>query len=119
MLSDLFHWFGGVPCFRVYGKGRRERGWRIISVYASRHRNMDGRWPLLRGTCTAWSADVIAVGWDFAEWLLREQLHEPASRQRPVAVAGGRLCDAERRAAAGVSCGPSSGEILAHECGHT
>ncbi len=119
MLSDFFHWLGGAPCFRVYGKGRRERHWRIISVYASRHRNFDGRWPLLRGTCTAWAAEVIAVGWDFAAELLREQLAEPASRQWPVAVAGGRLRDARRRAAAGVHHGPSASEILAHECGHT
>jgi hypothetical protein len=119
MLNDLLHWFGGTPCFRIHGKARREADWRVVSVYASMRRNLDARWPLLRGCCTAWSGDVIAIGWDFAAWVLLEQLRDPASRQRPVAVAGGRLSDARRRAAAGVDCGPSSSEILAHECGHT
>jgi hypothetical protein len=119
MLNDFFHWLGGTPCFRIHGKARREADWRVISVFASARRNLDGRWPLLGGTCTAWTGEVIAVGWDFAEWLLREQLREPASRRRPVAVAGGRLQDRRRREAAGVDEGPSASEILAHECGHT
>src|SRR5262249_24859124 len=118
MVSDFFHWLGGAPCFRVYGKGRRERAWRVISVYASRHRNLDGRWPLLRGTCTAWAADVIAVGWGLAGALLREQLGDPARRWRPVGRAGGRRSDARRRVAAGVHHGPGACEVLAHECGH-
>src|SRR5437773_5302386 len=119
MLSDVFQWLGGPPCFRVYGKGRREKSWRIINVHASARRNLDSRWPLLGGTCTAWGVEVIAVGWDFARWLVTEQLHEPASRQRPVEVAGGRLQDAKRRANAGACIGPGAGEILAHEIGHT
>jgi hypothetical protein len=119
MINDFLHWFGGTPCFLIHGKGRREMAWRVISVYASARRTMDSRWPLLRGASTAWGSDVIAVGWDFAEWVLLEQLREPASRQRPVTVAGGRLGDARRRAAAGESRGPSVSEVLAHECGHT
>ena len=34
-------------------------------------------------------------------------------------MAGGRLSDPRRRAAAGVHVGPSVSEVLAHECGHT
>jgi hypothetical protein len=119
LLDPLLHWFGGTPCFRVYGKGRREAEWRVISVYATRRRDVDSRWPLWGGACTTWAADIIAVGLDFARQVLREQLAEPASRWRPVAVAGGRLGDGTRRAAAGVFHGPSCSEVMAHECGHT
>jgi hypothetical protein len=119
LLSSCLHWLGGTPCFRIHGKARKERAWRVISVYATHRRNLDSRWPLWRGTCITWTADVIVVGWDFAERLLLEQLDEPASRRRPVTVAGGRLRDLLRRAAAGVADFPSHGEVLAHECGHT
>ena len=119
LLTDWLHWWGGSPCFRVYGKGRRERGWRVISVYATHRRNADSRWPLWRGTCITWTAEVIVVGWDFAEDLLREQAEAPASRRRPVEVAGGRVGDLLRRAAAGVPGFPTASEVLAHECGHT
>jgi hypothetical protein len=80
---------------------------------------MDSRWPLWRATCITWTDEVIAVGWDFAEAVLREQTAAPASRERPVEVAGGRLCDAQRRQAAGGSSFPGASEVLAHECGHT
>jgi hypothetical protein len=119
LLSVCLHWLGGRPCFRIYGKGRRERAWRVISVYATHRRDDESRWPLWRGTCVAWTAEVIAVGWDFAERLLREQAEEPASRRYPVAVAGGRIGDLITRAAAGVADFASASEILAHECGHT
>jgi hypothetical protein len=116
-----FRSFGGVPCFRVYGKARRERDWRPIDVFATHRRNGDSRWPalLFRGTCITWTAAVIAVGWDFAEEVLREQMSEPASREYPVAVAGGRIRDLARRLAAGASPFASASEVLAHECGHT
>src|SRR5688572_23068211 len=92
----------GRPCFRIYGRGRREKSWRVIDVYATPRRNMDSRWPafLFRGTCITWAASVIAVGCDFAEEVLREQLVAPASREHPVEVAGGRLHHLGRRTAA-------------------
>jgi hypothetical protein len=111
----------GPPCFRVYGKGRREKDWRVIGVHATRRRNHDSRWPpyLFRGTCITWTGWVIAVGWDFALEVLREQAAEPASRERPVEVLGGRLHHLERRLQAGGEPWASAGEVLAHECGHT
>ena len=115
-------WFRllGRPCFRVHGKARRERDWRVVDVFATHRRDADGRWPLLwRGTCITWTASVIAVGWDFAEEVLREQVSDPASRDRPVEVAGGRLRHLGRRAGAGAEPWASAGEVLAHECGHT
>jgi hypothetical protein len=95
LATAWFRWLGGVPCFRVYGKAR------------------------FRGTCITWTAAVIAVGWDFAEEVLREQVAEPASREHPVEVLGGRLHDPERRSAAGSTAWGGASEILAHECGHT
>jgi hypothetical protein len=112
---------GGRPCFRIWGKARREKDWRTIDVFATHRRNADSRWPryLWRGTCITWTSRVIAVGWDFAEEVLREQLAEPASRKRPVEVTGGRIRDPFRRAEAGGEPWASASEILAHECGHT
>jgi hypothetical protein len=112
---------GGPPCFQIYGKARSESAWRIIGVHATHRRDSDSRWPafLFRGTCITWTAEVIAVGWDFAEDVLREQVSEPASRDRPVEVAAGRIRDHLRRAAAGASPFASASEVLAHECGHT
>jgi hypothetical protein len=109
------------PCFRIHGKARREGDWRIIDVFATRRRNDDSSWPpfLWRGTCVTWTMSAIAVGWDFAEEVLREQVNEPASRDRPVEVAGGRLHDLQRRLAAGGAPWASASEVLAHECGHT
>jgi hypothetical protein len=120
-LATAFFRLLGRPAFRIYGKSSREAEWRIIDIHASRRRDMDSRWPrfLFRGTCITWTASVIAVGWDFAEEVLREQISEPASREKPVAVAGGRLHDLDRRAAAGAAPWASASEILAHECGHT
>jgi hypothetical protein len=113
LLSDWLHWLGGTPCFRIYGKAAREKDWRIIDVFASRHRNQDSPWQLWQGTCVTWAADVIAVGWDFAETVVTEQMLAPVSRQHPLAVAGGRIRDPDR-------CRPArASEILAHECGHT
>jgi hypothetical protein len=118
-LSNWLRYLGGTPCFRIYGKSRRERAWRVIDVYATHRRDADSRWLLWRGTCITWTADVIVVGWDFAAQVLREQSEEPACRALPVAVAGGRLGDLARRAAAGGPDFASASEVLAHECGHS
>jgi hypothetical protein len=116
-ISTLYRAFAGPPCFQVYGKGSYERNWRIIHIFATDLRNFESRWPLFRGTCITWTSSIIAVGWDFAGQLLREQVAVPASRDFPVVVAGGRLHDPMRRPA---RCGfASAGEIMAHECGHT
>jgi hypothetical protein len=119
--SGWFRWLGGVPCFRIYGKARRESAWRVIDLFATHRRDAASRWPrhLWRGTCVTWTASIIAAGWDFAEEVLREQSAEPASREHPVEIAGGGLHDlVHRREAEGRGYLRSS-EILAHECGHT
>src|SRR5262245_28684796 len=118
--SALFR-LAGRPCFRVYGKGRREADWRIIEVHATPRRNADSRWPgpLFRGTCITWTASIVAVGWDFATTVLREQMEAPASREHPVEVCAGRLNDPFRRHEGGCDPWPSASEVLAHECGHT
>jgi hypothetical protein len=116
-------WFRlvGRPCFRIHGRGRREKSWRIIEVHATHRRDQNSSWPrfLFRGTCITWTSSIIAVGWDFAEEVLREQISKPASRSQPVEVAGGRLRHLQRRSAAGGEPWASSSEVLAHECGHT
>jgi len=104
---------------RVYGKARDEAQWRVLDVYATPRRDAGSRLPLWRATCIAWTDRMIAVGWDFAERLLAEQLAAPASRQEPVTVAGGRLRDPRRRLASGAGERASASEVLAHECGHT
>ncbi len=119
LISEWLRWLGGSPCFRVYGRVRHEKRWRVIDVYASHRRDLGSRWPLFGGHCTTWSDNVIAVGWDFAGSLLREQTIDTASQQRPVEVSGGRIRDVFRRAAAGGSGYPTASEVLAHECGHT
>jgi hypothetical protein len=118
-LTDWFRWIGGVPVFRIFGKARPEKAWRVIDVFVTSRRNADSSWPLWRGTCITWTAQVIVVGWDFARGALGEQLAKPASRLHPAEVAGGRLDNLDRRAACGVQGGASADEILAHECGHT
>jgi hypothetical protein len=107
--------------FRVYGRARREKDWRVVDVFATAIRDRDSRWPspFFRGVCITYTSSAICVGWDFAEDVLREQLAEPASRDRPVEVAAGRMSDPRRRQAAGGDPWPSASEILAHECGHT
>ena len=110
---------GGRPCFRIYGKQSREPKWRVIDVYATHRRDFGSRWPLWRATCLTWTDEVIAVGWDFAGCVFREQCETPASREHPVQVVGGRIGDVARRQAAGGSSFASASEILAHECGHT
>ena len=62
--TDWLRWRGGPPCFRIYGKARPERQWRIIDVYATSRRNVGSGWPLWGGTCVTWSAEIVAVGWD-------------------------------------------------------
>jgi hypothetical protein len=119
LLDPFLRWLGGTPCFRIFGKGRPETDWRVIAVYANHRRDLVSPWPLWSGACTTWSAVTIAVGWDFASELLREQMEEPASRQHPVAVTGGRLRDVSRRYGVGARSVPSASEVMAHECGHT
>ncbi len=111
----------GVPAFQVYGKARREPAWRIVDVFATSRRNLDSRWPapFWPGTCITWTSAVIAVGWDFALNVYREQCQNPATPDRPLDVAGGRLRNVERRQQAAASSFPSASEVLAHECGHT
>jgi hypothetical protein len=109
----------GPPAFQIYGRGRHETDWHTLDVYATPRRDRTSRLPLWRGTCITWTSRVIAVGCDFAEVLLAEQAREPASRDRPVVVAGGRLRDGRRRVGAGASSKPSASEVLAHEIGHT
>jgi hypothetical protein len=119
MLSWLFIKTGGPAAFQAYGKGESEAVWRVIDVIATDRRNSTSRWPFFGGTCITWTSRVIAVGWDFAEWVLREQMAAPASRELPVEVGGGRLHDPKRRSAAQAPSFPLASEILAHECGHT
>ncbi len=121
LATTIFHGLGGPPCFQIHGKARGETQWRVVGVYATHRRDADSRWPrsLFRGTCITWTAGVVAVGWDFAEHVLREQISEPASREHPVEVAAGRIRDRLRRADAGASPFASCSEVLAHECGHT
>jgi hypothetical protein len=118
-VSAIVRRLSGPPCFRIYGRAGHERDWRAIDVFATHRRDFASRWPFWAGTCITWTSGVIAVGWDFAASVLREQKRDPASRERPVVVAGGRLRDWERRLAAGASRQPSASEVLAHECGHT
>ena len=121
LASVVFRRLGGQPAFQVYARARRETAWRVVNVFGTRRRDADSRWPapFWRGTCITWTASVIAVGWDFAEAVLREQAAEPASRDRPVQVAGGRIRDLTRRTVSGAEPWASASEILAHECGHT
>jgi hypothetical protein len=119
LLTACFRRFGAVPAFRVHGKAKSEADWRTIDIVATHRRNLDSRWPLWRATCITWTDEIIAVGWDFAEAVLREQTRAPASREHPVEVAGGRLHDLQRRLAAGGPSFPGASEVLAHECGHT
>jgi hypothetical protein len=121
LASFFFRRLGGVPCFLIYSKARREQDWRLIDVFATHRRDIASRWPapFFRGTCITWTAFVISVGWDFAEEVLREQKNEPASREHPVAVVSGRVRDVGRREAAGGPPFVSASEVLAHECGHT
>ena len=118
-LTDWLNLLGGTPSFQTFGKSSRERKWRVIGVYATSRRNLEGAWPLWAGTCVTWTSAVISVGWDFASHVLQEQTREPASRENPVLVAGGRLRDFSRRDRAGVPRFASASEVLAHECGHT
>lgn len=115
MLHDWFSaWLreiGGTPCFRIYGRGRTERRWHEIEVFATVRRNLASPWPLWHGVCITWTDSVIAVGDDFAAQLVREQSVFPVSRDFPLTIVGGRL-----RGGCGV---PSCSEILAHEIGHT
>src|SRR5947207_11976210 len=91
--SSWFRFLGGRPCFRVWGKARRETAWRAIDVFATSRRDLDSNFPLpiFRGTLITWTSSVICIGWDCAEVILREQMLAPASRQHPVDVPGGRV----------------------------
>lgn len=102
-------------CFQIFGRASYEPEWHRIDVVATHRRDFTGGWPFIRGSCITWSTDIIAVGWDFASEVLREQSLAPASRERPAIVRGRRL-RAGRAPEFGV---PGASEILAHECGHT
>ena len=121
LLASAWLRWGVKPAFLTWGKGRRETRWREIAVIATSMRDLDSRWPapFWRGTCITWTSSVVAVGWDFAEGVLREQMAKSASRDHPVEVAGGRIRMVERRLAVGAPSQPSYSEILAHEIGHT
>lgn len=118
-LTEWLRWLGGAPCCRIFGRGCREPSWRVIDLFATARRAADSRWPLWRGTCITWSAEVIVVGPDFARAFLREQFNVPASRSLPVSPAGGRIRDRARRLAAGGREHATASEVVAHECGHT
>lgn len=118
-LTDWIRLLSGVPCCQIFGRGRRESGWRVIDLYATPRRSAASRWPLWRNACITWTARAIAVGDDFARRFLREQADEPASCRYPVSPAGGRLHDLVRRVDAGAGPYPSATEVIAHECGHT
>ncbi|OAI46126.1 hypothetical protein AYO44_11845 [Planctomycetaceae bacterium SCGC AG-212-F19] len=123
MVNQLLSWWlrksSGPPCFQIYGKSKRETTWRVIDVFATHRRNGDSAWPLWRGTCITWTSQVIAIGCDFAARVLHEQAANPASREHPLEVAGGRLSEWPRRLAAGASSQCSASEVIAHEIGHT
>jgi hypothetical protein len=120
LVAGWLRLLGSRPGLRIWGKARPEPAWRAIEVHVTHRRDRDSRWPRgWPGTCITWTADVIAVGWDFAADVLREQASHPASRDHPVAVCGGRLADTARRLATGGASVPSATEVLAHECGHT
>jgi hypothetical protein len=119
LVTALIRLRAGVPSFRVYGKARADSRWRTIDVFASRRHNVDSPWPLMRGACVTWSDEVIVIGWDFAAIILREQQWNPASRESPIEVAGGRLSDPVRRAAVRAPSYFTASEVLAHEIGHT
>ncbi|HEX4591367.1 MAG TPA: hypothetical protein VH120_15640 [Gemmataceae bacterium] len=114
-VSAALRLVGGRPCFRIYGRASYEPQWHVIDVIASHRRDLTSRWPHMGGTCITWTAGVIAVGWDFAEFVLREQSRERASQEYPLAVRGGRL----RAGRLGKLGPPTASEVLAHECGHT
>ncbi|MFN4259833.1 MAG: hypothetical protein ACK4RK_11080 [Gemmataceae bacterium] len=119
-MSRWLRRIGGSPCFRVHGKARVETAWRVIQVYATHRRDADSRWPILwRGMCITWTPEVVVIGWDFAEQVVREQMREPASRQHPLEVIGGRIGDPRRRLDAGGPSLASCSEVIAHEIGHT
>lgn len=103
------------PAFRIYGKANYETRWHIIDVFATDRRNTDSRWPFWRGHCITLSANLIAVGWDFAVELVGEQTHRPSSQSEPTEVLRGhKLSRTEQN---GFELPATS--ILAHECGHT
>jgi hypothetical protein len=114
MASSFLNSVNSSLAFRVYGKAKPETDWRVIDVYASGRRNIIGGGRFVGGTCITWSSRVVAVGWDFAAELLREQMEHPASRAQPVEIAQGRL-----RFGRTVPAEQPFSEILAHECGHT
>lgn len=119
VVTAAFRRLSGPPAFRAFGRASYEADWHVIDVFATHRRDFSSRWPFWGGTCICWSAQVVAVGWDFAELVYREQVRDPASRQSPVVVAGGRIRDWRVRCAAGASSQPSASEVLAHEFGHS
>jgi hypothetical protein len=121
LATFCFRRLGGVPAYQIYGKARRETAWRIIDLHATSRRDAHSRWPapFWPGTCITWTNAVIAVGWDFALAVYREQCRQAATREHPLEVAGGRLHFDQPRLLASGAASPSASEVLAHECGHT
>src|SRR5260370_26391255 len=91
--STGFRWSGGAPCFRMWARARCEKCWRAVDVYATARRDLDSAWPagMWPGVCITWTAEIIAVGWGFAESVYREQRQISASRADPIVVETGRL----------------------------
>jgi hypothetical protein len=111
--TAAFRTWSAAAAFRVFGRGAGDTRWHEIQVFSTARRDADSRWPLWRNHCITWTANVIAVGRDFATRLLEEQSACPATPDRPVAVRGGRLMPDDES-------GPRTcSELLAHECGHT
>lgn len=119
MLTALIRRLSGPPAFRIYGKTRREIAWRTIDIYATHRRNRNSSWPLWRGTCTCWSAELVAVGWDFAVDVVSDPAAWQTSRDNPLMVAGGGFTKLSERIKLGAPVVPQRVEILAHEVGHT
>jgi hypothetical protein len=119
IVTSLIRACSGRPCFRIYGRASYEPDWHVIDIFATHRRDYSSRWPLWRATCITWASSVIAVGWDFASWIIRDEKETPTSREKPVTVLGGRLRVAAPRLAVGAAAAPTAAEILAHECGHS
>jgi len=115
----MFFEFRSTLAFRVWGKTIGEHDWRLIRVHASPSRNAASRWPFLKGCCTCWSADLIAVGSDFADLLLNDPAVAEITQESPVMVQGGTLSNPQVRLAVGAPGTPTAAEIMAHEIGHT
>jgi len=119
LVSTVIRRLSSQPAFRIFGKANYEPQWHTIDVFATHRRDAVSGWPVWRGHCITLTANVIAVGWDFATELVTEEATQPSTCQKPMAVFGGRLKDLDRRQLAGAEPWYSASELMAHECGHT